>query len=305
MWQAVLIAAAGTFWWCLLIWLFVLGAAIGSFINVVVYRLPRGLSLLYPPSRCPACETPIRPRDNVPILGWLLLAGRCRQCGAAISPRYPLVELTMGLTFAALAIAGPLSGGLELPTSAARAADAAAHPAEFGRYAYQLLLLGALLSAALTEFDGARFSARLIWPPLIVGLLARLAWPEVRPLTEPLASIAADRRADEWRELLPLADSLAGLAVGAACGLLVGALTRWRRGSAAQPAYAPHCAVVALIWIGVFLGWSAAAVLALAAMLVDQAVNTLPIRTAWPRRARPVVYLFPAALAWILHFSAR
>lgn len=303
MWQAVLIAAAAPLWWCLLIWLFVLGAAIGSFINVVVYRLPRGLSLLYPPSRCPACETPIRPHDNVPIFGWLLLGGRCRQCGAAISPRYPLVELAMGLIFVALAVTGPLFGGLSLPSTTAGPATVDLRPAAFGMYAYRLLLLCGLLSAALTEFDGARFSARLAWPPLAVGLLGPLIWPGMRPLAEPLASIAGGRRADEWRELLPLADGLTGLAVGAACGLFVGGLARWRRGPAARPGYAPHRAVVALAWIGVFLGCPAAAVLALAATVLDQLLTTLPRRAAWLRGMGPVVYLFPAALIWLLAFS--
>lgn len=75
-----------------------LGAAIGSFLNVVIYRLPAGLSLLTPPSRCPHCQTPLKPYDNIPILGWLWLKGRCRYCQGAISPRYPLVEAaTAGL----------------------------------------------------------------------------------------------------------------------------------------------------------------------------------------------------------------
>jgi leader peptidase (prepilin peptidase) / N-methyltransferase len=70
----------------------VLGAAIGSFLNVVAYRLPRRESLIHPPSRCPGCDTAIRPYDNIPVLGWLLLRGRCRECGMRISPRYPVVE---------------------------------------------------------------------------------------------------------------------------------------------------------------------------------------------------------------------
>jgi leader peptidase (prepilin peptidase) / N-methyltransferase len=75
------------------------GLAIGSFLNVVIYRVPAGLSLSHPPSRCPRCETPIRPRDNIPVLGWLLLRGRCRDCGAPISVRYPLVELLTAVVF--------------------------------------------------------------------------------------------------------------------------------------------------------------------------------------------------------------
>src|SRR5215212_7164582 len=73
------------------------GAIIGSFLNVVAYRLPRKESLLHPPSRCPECGTPIKPYDNVPVLGWLWLRGRCRACGAKISPRYPLIEALTGL----------------------------------------------------------------------------------------------------------------------------------------------------------------------------------------------------------------
>ena len=81
-----------------------LGLLIGSFLNVVVWRVPRGESVVSPPSACPSCETPIRPRDNVPVAGWLLLKGRCRDCDASISPRYPLVELGTGVLFAVMAL---------------------------------------------------------------------------------------------------------------------------------------------------------------------------------------------------------
>ena len=78
-----------------------LGLLIGSFLNVVVWRLPRGESLSHPASHCPACEHPIRAYDNIPVLSWVLLRGSCRDCGARISPRYPLVELATGAAFAA------------------------------------------------------------------------------------------------------------------------------------------------------------------------------------------------------------
>lgn len=77
----------------------VFGASIGSFLNVVIYRLPAGLSLLHPPSRCPHCLHRLGPSENVPVLGWLWLRGRCRHCRAPISSRYPLVEATTGLLF--------------------------------------------------------------------------------------------------------------------------------------------------------------------------------------------------------------
>jgi leader peptidase (prepilin peptidase)/N-methyltransferase len=77
----------------------VLGLLIGSFLNVVVWRVPRGESVVSPPSACPRCGHRIRARDNVPVVSWLLLRGRCRDCGAPISARYPLVEAGTGVLF--------------------------------------------------------------------------------------------------------------------------------------------------------------------------------------------------------------
>lgn len=75
------------------------GLTIGSFLNVVIWRLPRGESLSHPASHCPRCQTPIKPYDNVPVLGWLWLRGRCRACRAPISARYPLVEAATGALY--------------------------------------------------------------------------------------------------------------------------------------------------------------------------------------------------------------
>ena len=83
----------------------VMGAIFGSFLNVVAYRLPRGESLSRPRSRCPGCQTPIRPYDNVPVLSWLVLRGRCRTCGVSISARYPLVEAGTALLCALVVVA--------------------------------------------------------------------------------------------------------------------------------------------------------------------------------------------------------
>jgi leader peptidase (prepilin peptidase)/N-methyltransferase len=108
------------------------GLVFGSFLNVVVYRAPRHLSVVSPGSFCPQCSTPVRPYDNVPVVSWLVLRGRCRACRAPISPRYPLVEAGTGLLFALVAAAvGP-------------------HPAAVG-----LCALGAALAASLAiELDG-------------------------------------------------------------------------------------------------------------------------------------------------------
>jgi len=82
----------------------VLGLMIGSFLNVVAYRVPLGLSVVSPPSACPSCQSPIRARDNIPVMGWLLLRGRCRDCSEPIPFRYPLVEAATAAGFAGLAL---------------------------------------------------------------------------------------------------------------------------------------------------------------------------------------------------------
>ncbi len=98
-----------------LLWAFVIGSTWGSFLNVVIARVPEGLSVVTPRSRCPKCKTQIAARDNIPVLSWILLRGRCRACGVAISPRYPLVEAIMGVAaMAAVARFGWSVPSLEL-----------------------------------------------------------------------------------------------------------------------------------------------------------------------------------------------
>ena len=82
-----------------IIYLFVLGACVGSFLNVVIHRLPKGMSLLTPPSHCPYCKTRLHWYDNIPVIGWIYLRGKCRYCGHRISPRYPIIEAITGGLF--------------------------------------------------------------------------------------------------------------------------------------------------------------------------------------------------------------
>jgi len=128
-----------------------LGLLVGSFLNVVVWRVPRGESVVAPPSHCPACGHAVRPRDNVPVVSWLILRGRCRDCDAAISSRYPLVELAAGLLFAVVALRfGP---AWELPA-----------------YLY-LAAMGVALS--LIDLDVKRLPNAIVLPsyPVLAGLL--------------------------------------------------------------------------------------------------------------------------------------
>ncbi|MBN2702808.1 MAG: prepilin peptidase [Pontiellaceae bacterium] len=94
--------------WYLMFVVFLFGACWGSFLNVCIYRIPAEISVVKPRSRCPKCMTNLAWRDNIPILGWLLLGGKCRYCKAPISPRYPIVELITALLFTAIWLKYPM-----------------------------------------------------------------------------------------------------------------------------------------------------------------------------------------------------
>jgi leader peptidase (prepilin peptidase)/N-methyltransferase len=144
-----------------------LGLIVGSFANVCVYRLPRRESIVTPPSRCPSCGAPIRPRDNVPVLGWLLLRGRCRACRAPISPRYPVVEAANGGLWLALAVVrGPRAQTF-----------------------VEMALVTALLVLSLIDLDHQILPDAITLPGVAVGLVASfLPASPVRPLAALLAS---------------------------------------------------------------------------------------------------------------------
>lgn len=130
-----------------------LGAALGSFLNVVAYRLPRRQSLVRPASACPGCGTAIKPYDNVPVLGWLLLRGRCRSCRARISSRYPIVE----------ALTGALAVSVVLTKHGAAA------------LALGLVLVAVLVPVALIDFDHRIIPNKLTLPAAVAALALGLA----------------------------------------------------------------------------------------------------------------------------------
>lgn len=162
----------------------VLGLVIGSFLNVVIYRVPRGLSIAHPPSACPQCHTPIAPRDNIPVLSWLLLRGRCRKCAEPISARYPLVEAGTGLAFAATAallLPSDLIGLLPLALTlvafgiALALIDLDVHrlPNALVLPLYPITVIGLVLAGAV-EGSGARVTGALagagVWLLVIGGI---------------------------------------------------------------------------------------------------------------------------------------
>jgi leader peptidase (prepilin peptidase)/N-methyltransferase len=159
----------------------VLGVIVGSFLNVVTYRLPRHESLISPASHCPRCGTPVKAYDNIPILSWLLLRGRCRTCAEPISPRYPLVEtLTAALCVGAV-LAHHTATGIALSIALILiVVPAALIDLEHRIIPNRLTMLGAVLAIVLgTALDPAGEPERLIAGAAAAGflLLAALAYP--------------------------------------------------------------------------------------------------------------------------------
>ncbi len=126
------------------------GALIGSFLNVVAHRLPRGQSLLHPPSHCPGCGAPVKPYDNVPVLSWLALRGRCRSCGTRVSARYPLIELLTAACFALVVAFNRLDQDLLL----------------------ELPFVAALIALAAIDFDHKLLPNKIVYPLAVWGLVA-------------------------------------------------------------------------------------------------------------------------------------
>ena len=154
----------------------VLGLALGSFDNVAIYRVPRGLSLWSPGSFCPRCRRPIAWHDNVPLLGYLLLRGRCRNCGDSISYRYPLVEFLSGALFLAVGAKHGFSWKVEMLP--------------------ELLMVTVLLIVSFIDLDEQIIPNRIILPAILLALA--------------LVALVAGTRGD-WGILLR---SLAGAAIG-------------------------------------------------------------------------------------------
>jgi leader peptidase (prepilin peptidase) / N-methyltransferase len=130
----------------------VFGAVLGSFLNVVIHRLPRGESLASPGSRCPRCGTPVKPYDNVPVISWLVLRGRCRHCGAPISARYPIVELLTALVFAAVVAVRGFDNDLFL----------------------ELPFVAALIALAGIDLDHRLLPNKIVYPMAAYGVVATL-----------------------------------------------------------------------------------------------------------------------------------
>jgi len=187
---------------------FVLGLAFGSFLNVCIYRLPQGLSIVHPRSACPECKQQIAFYDNIPILSWLALRGRCRYCGAKISPRYLVVELLTGALF----LACYAHFGLTLATL------------KFITFGF--LLLGLIFTDAETQL----LPDKMTLPGIGLGLVFSVIVPVndlVSQILPGLVSMSASAASWRW---LSLMDAFMGAAVGASFIYGAGAIYLRARG---------------------------------------------------------------------------
>jgi uncharacterized protein (TIGR00730 family) len=278
------VLALGTLLLCL--WLFAIGGAWGSFLNVVVYRLPLGRNIVYPGSQCPRCGHTIRLWHNLPILGWLILGGKCRDCRTPISARYPFVEFLMAAIFVGVGLV--LVEWLGDPRSAlwnGHLADS--RPLSswetipfWSAYILLMLLHATLLGAALIDWDRQSVPWSLFFPAIFVGLCLPFVWPHIRPLPAWYAW-----QLGGWQAAL--VDGPLGALLGAVLGFSVAA--GWRISSRRWPTFRP---VLLLATLGLVLGWQVTLVVALFAAII--AVPVLAISRALGSAA---VFPWPA---WLL-----
>jgi leader peptidase (prepilin peptidase)/N-methyltransferase len=255
------------------------GLFFGSFFNVVIYRVPRRKSIVFPPSACPDCGAPIRFYDNLPVVSFLILRGRCRKCRARIAGRYPLVELLTALTFVAMAVRfGPT-----------------------GQLLRGLLLAGFLIVLAAIDLEHKRIPDAISLPGLAVGLVSSLlvsagsvsGWPgDVLPVL---------------RGLLP---ALLGAAAGALVIVLVRSAGRWLFRKEAMG----EGDILLAALIGSYLGWQqlllTVFVAAVAGVVIGTIIAVVARRRVFGRHipfgpylalAGLVVYLSgPSLLNWYL-----
>lgn len=226
------------------IWLFCVGGCIGSFLNVVVYRLPRGMNLSRPRSRCPRCGQPIRWFNNIPILSWFVLRGRCRDCSGPIASRYMLVELLVATLFLTLGISEPITAGQGLP-----ALYTVQEINIWMVYATHLALLVTILGVALIQQDGQPVPLSLFWPLLAILAASLLLTDTLYP--QPLHDSASQ---------------LMTLLVGLGSGLLAGSLA-WLL-ELKLAGRSDRAVLVGLSLAGAALGWQLTVLMGSAVLLL-------------------------------------
>lgn len=242
---------------CLIIgWFFLFGSMVGSFINVVVWRMPRGVSVVSDGSACPYCRVPIRLVDNIPVFGWIKLKGRCRVCRLPISPRYPIVEAIFGFVFLLMFFVELQTGGNNLPWEQPSSGTGILRTVLvpnwqlIGIYSYQMLLFVMLLTWTLMVLDRSRIPLKTIAFAWILGLAIPCFFHAMQPLK--WAELPISRSLGEFWFL---SQSLITAIIGWAAGLLIGlGLQTILRQRVDQQGSADATALC-MATIGLFMGW--------------------------------------------------
>ena len=241
--------------------IFVLGLAFGSFLNVCIYRLPRELSVVQPRSACPGCERSIAAYDNIPVLSWLILRGRCRNCKTYISPRYLIVEILTGAIF----LACYTHFGASLATL---------------KYcAFGFLLLGLIFTDAETQL----LPDKLTLPGLAVGLVFSLVVP-VNDLASQLLPglVSLPVSSDVSWHLLSLVDAVLGAIVGASFIYGAGAIYLRARGVEGMG----FGDVKLMAMVGAFLGTKLTIFTLFSASITGSLFGVSTVLAVWLKRTR-------------------
>lgn len=244
------------------VWVFFLGACVGSFLNVVVYRVPLGQSVVSHASYCPKCGEGIRPSDNIPVIGWLRLQGACRSCQLPISSRYPIVEFTIGLLFLFLHFVELTSAGANIPVRPIgfqTGAMATLFQPDFvllGFTLYHAYLLCAVFSWAMILRDGNSVPPRSVVTTFAIGAVPAICFPMLLPLQVMSANDAA--------AILPaafpatLGKNVAAAVTVFASGCLGAVLSTVAMLIAKRIQFAQNVFdIPSWMLIGIFLGWQA------------------------------------------------
>jgi leader peptidase (prepilin peptidase) / N-methyltransferase len=209
----------------------IFGAVIGSFLNVVIHRVPREESIVFPSSRCPACGAVIAFYDNIPVLSYLVLGGKCRGCKKHISARYPLVELLTGLLFVAVAWHDGLSAALP----------------------FDLVFASALLSLVFIDAEHMLLPNVITYPGIVFAVVARLALPYLT------GTVHFDDLGSLTRGALEDSPLWATSLVGAFLGALIGGGSLWLMGWTWEKLRGIEAMglgdVKMMFMVGAYLGW--------------------------------------------------
>jgi len=276
------------------LWFFALGATIGSFLNVVAYRVPRGESVVFQRSHCPQCGTQILGRDNVPIFGWVMLGGRCRNCASKISARYPIVELITAVLFLGLYFVELISGGVNIPVRSPNTYAGVVWILMYtkwdlvGMYLYHCFALSVLLSYVLIDIDRQQVNFRERLLAALMLMAPPLIWPDLMPV--PYMAGGEDWLAYAW--LLAGAQCL----LGGLMGMALGTLTKRTIGSVESNSQSMGQLASFLAVVGIVLGWQGVIAVTLIGLLMRIVAGIIPI---WRRGSIPFTVLL--LVAFVTH----